>query len=73
MDNDLNDPIAYIMLALHGETEIMISFLIPINLATSVLSDIVAVAVIARKLTSVGTRLRTSPIFVSVCRKVSPL
>ena len=44
------------------------SFFIPSILATSVRSDVVAVAVIANMLTPCGARLRISPILVSVFR-----
>ena len=70
---DLNTPVAYILLALQGETEITTLFFIPSILATSVRSDVVAVAVIANMITPCGTRLRISPILISACRNVSPL
>ena len=46
--NDTNGITAYVILALHGDYEITFSFLIPSNLATSILEVLVAVAVSAR-------------------------
>ena len=63
----------YIMLVLHGEIEITSSLVIPIVLAASLLSFLVAVAVSAMTLTALGSRLRTSPKRDRATLKVSPL
>lgn len=64
---------AYMIFALHGESDTTCSFLIPSIRATQTRRSLVVVAVRARMWTPAGNKLRISPIRAKDLRKVSPL
>ena len=70
---EVNLDMAYIILGLHGEIEMISVSTRPITSETLVRSVFVAVAVIANTVTDFGRRLLISPTRSRILRNVSPL